>query len=146
MNSIAVISGDLVLYWNGIVLALGLAAGLCLSLALYPRYNRHSAAVWVFFPFAVLLGLILSRLIYWYCHIEQLGSFCECLAAPNTGSYFMHGEIRHVKAAAKDALSPKYSPPMPSNTATQCSLRKEKVVETGCLRPLFCSSRQRPAK
>lgn len=101
MNSIAVISGDLVLYWNGIVLALGLAAGLCLSLALYPRYNRHSAAVWVFFPFAVLLGLILSRLIYWYCHIEQFGSFWECLASPNTGSYAMPGVILGVLAAAQ---------------------------------------------
>ena len=101
MNSIAVISGDLVLYWNGIVLALGLAAGLCLSLALYPRYNRHSAAVWVFFPFAVLLGLILSRLIYWYCHIEQFGSFWECLASPNTGSYAMPGVILGVLGAAQ---------------------------------------------
>ena len=103
MNSIAVISGDLVLYWNGIVLALGLAAGLCLSLALYPRYNRHSAAVWVFFPFAVVLGLLLSRLIYWYCHIEQFGSIWECAAALNTGSYAMPGVILGVMAAARVA-------------------------------------------
>lgn len=103
MNSTAVISGDLVLYFNGIILALGMAAGLCLSLALYPRYNRHSAAVWVFFPFAVLLGLIFSRVIYWYCHIEQFGSFWECLADLNSGSYALPGVILGVWCAARIA-------------------------------------------
>ena len=57
MSQIAYLDGSTVLYWGSLVLVLGLAAGLCLSLALYPRYNRHSAAVWVFFPFALVLGL-----------------------------------------------------------------------------------------
>ena len=100
MSQIAYLSGGLVLYWPSLILTLGLAAGLCLALALYPRYNRHSAAVWVFFPFALLLGLLFSRLIYWYCHIEQFSSVWEALVEYNSGSYALFGVIFGVWAAA----------------------------------------------
>ena len=100
MSQIAYLAGDRVLYWGALIQALGLAAGLCLALALYPRYNRHSAAVWVFFPFALVLGLFLSRVIYWYCHLEQFGSFLEALADFNFGSYALFGVIFGVWLAA----------------------------------------------
>ena len=100
MSQIAYLSGGLVLYWPSLVLALGLGAGLCLSLALYPRYNRHSAAVWVFFPFAVILGLFFSRIVYWYCHIELFPSFWDALADYNLGGYALFGAVFGVWAAA----------------------------------------------
>ena len=100
MNPIAYLNGGLVLYWPSLVLALGLAAGLCLSLALYPRYNRHSAAVWVFFPFALLLGLFCARVVYWYCHLELFASFWDALADYNRGGYALFGAIFGVWAAA----------------------------------------------
>ena len=100
MSQIAYLYGGFVLYWPSLVLALGLAAGLCLSLALYPRYNRHSAAVWVFFPFALILGLFCARVVYWYCHIEQFDSFWEALVDYNVGGYALFGVIFGVWAAA----------------------------------------------
>ena len=100
MNQIAYLSGERVLYWAGLIPALSLAAGLCLALALYPRYNRHSAAVWVFFPFALILSLLLSRVIYWYCHIEQFSSFPEAISDWNSGSYALPGVILGVWLAA----------------------------------------------
>ncbi len=100
MSQIAYLAGGLVLYWPSLVLALGLGAGLCLSLALYPRYNRHSAAVWVFFPFALILGLFCARVIYWYCHLEQFASFWEALVDYNAGGYALFGVIFGVWAAA----------------------------------------------
>ncbi len=100
MSQIAYLAHGLTLYWPSLVLALGLAAGLCLSLALYPRYNRHSAAVWVFFPFALILGLFFSRVVYWYCHLEQFGSFWEALVDYNRGGYALFGVIFGVWAAA----------------------------------------------
>ena len=101
MSQIALLSGGRVLYWGGLIPALGLAAGLCLTLALYPLYNRHSAAVWVFFPFALLLGEVFARVIYWYCHIEQFPSFWAALTDYNTGSYALPGVILGVWAAAR---------------------------------------------
>lgn len=100
MSQIAYLSGQLALYWPSLILALGLAAGLCLSLALYPRYNRHSAALWVFFPFALLLGLFCARVVYWFCHLEQFSSFWQALIEYNVGGYALFGVILGVWAAA----------------------------------------------
>ena len=100
MNAIAWLDGSLILYWNALILALGLAAGLCLTLALYPRYNRHSAAVWVFFPFALVLGLLFSRLIYWYCQQEQFSSLWAAFTDWNRGSCALFGVIPGVVCAA----------------------------------------------
>ena len=100
MSQIAYMSGERILYWSGLIPALGLAAGLCLALALFPRYNRHNTAVWVFFPFALILGLFFSRVIYWYCHMEQFPSFPEALLDWNTGSYALPGVILGVFLAA----------------------------------------------
>ena len=100
MNPIAYLSGGRGLYWAGLIPALGLAAGLCLTLALYPRYNRHNTAVWVFFPFAVVLSAFFARVIYWYCHIEQFPSFLDALLDWNTGSYALPGVIGGVWLAA----------------------------------------------
>lgn len=100
MNAIAFLGGGLVLYWNSLVLVGGLAAGLALSLALYPRYNRHPAAVWVFFPFALVLGLLFSRLIYWYCQQEQFASFWDAMGDWNRGSFALFGVIPGLVCAA----------------------------------------------
>lgn len=100
MNPIAWMSGERIVYWIGLIQALGLAAGLCLALGLFPRYNRHNAAVWVFFPFALVLGLFFARVIYWYCHLEQFPSFLEALADWNTGSYALPGVVIGVMLAA----------------------------------------------
>ena len=100
MSQIAYLSGGLALYWPSLILALGLGAGLCLTRALYPRYNRHSTAVWVFFPFALILSLLFARVIYWYCHLEQFPSFWDAMADYNTGGYALFGAIFGVWAAA----------------------------------------------
>lgn len=93
MSQIAYMSGERIVYWSGLIFALGLAAGLALALAIYPRYHRHNTAVWVFFPFALLLGLLFSRIIYWYCHLEQFSSLLDALAEWNTGSYALPGVV-----------------------------------------------------
>ena len=45
MNEIAVFTGSLTIYWSAIIICLGIAAGLCLTLALYPMDHRHNTAV-----------------------------------------------------------------------------------------------------
>ena len=58
MNEIAVFTGNITIYWSAVVITLGIAAGLCLSLALYPMDHRHNTAVWVFFPIALALSVL----------------------------------------------------------------------------------------
>lgn len=100
MNEIAVFTGSLTIYWSSIVICLGIAAGLCLSLALYPMDHRHNTAVWVFFPIATVLSILLSRLIHWYSHIEQYGSLMAAMTDYSNGGYCIQGIILGVLFAA----------------------------------------------
>lgn len=100
MNEIAVFTGDFIIYWSAVVITLGIAAGLCLTLALYPMDHRHNTAVWVFFPFAVAFGVVLSRLIHWYSHIEQYPSLLDALTDYSTGGYCIQGIVLGALLAA----------------------------------------------
>ena len=100
MNEIAVFTGSLTIYWSAIVITLGIAAGLCLSLALYPMDHRHNTAVWVFFPIAVVLSVLFSRTIHWYSHIEQYESLLKSVTDYSTGGYCIQGIILGVLLAA----------------------------------------------
>ena len=100
MNEIAVFTGSLTIYWSAIVITLGIAAGLCLSLALYPMDHRHNTAVWVFFPIAVVLSVLFSRTIHWYSHIEQYESLLKSITDYSTGGYCIQGVILGVLLAA----------------------------------------------
>ena len=101
MNEIAVFTGSITIYWSAIVITLGMAAGLCLTLALYPMDHRHNTAVWVFFPIAVVLSVLLSRLIHWYSHIEQYESLLQALTDYSFGGYCVQGIILGVLLAAR---------------------------------------------
>ncbi len=100
MNEIAVFTGNITIYWSAVVITLGIAAGLCLSLALYPMDHRHNTAVWVFFPIALTLSVLLSRLIHWYSHIEQYDSLLASLTDYSSGGYCIQGIILGVLFAA----------------------------------------------
>ena len=93
MNEIAVFTGSITIYWSSIIICLGIAAGLCLTLALYPMDHRHNTAVWVFFPIAVVLSVLLSRIIHWYSHIEQYESLLASITDYSTGGYCVQGII-----------------------------------------------------
>ena len=100
MTEIAVYTGSLTIYWSSIIITLGIAAGLFLTLALYPMDHRHNTAVWVWFPFAVVLSVLLSRVIHWYSHIEQYPSLTASLQDLTGGGYCIQGIIIGVWLAA----------------------------------------------
>lgn len=93
MNPIAIYTGDLTIYWSGIIIAIGIAVALTMTLALYPMSGRNNAAVWVMFPFALFFSVIFARIIYWYCHIEQYDSIRQALLDYSTGSFCLPGVI-----------------------------------------------------
>lgn len=93
MNPIAFINGDLTIYWNAIVIALGVAACFCLTMALFTAHGGRAVAIWVLLPFAILLSLPLARLIHWYCHSEQYLSFMAAMTDYGSGNYCLAGVI-----------------------------------------------------
>ena len=142
MNAVAYLDSGVTLYWSGLVFALGLAAGLSLTLALYPRYNRHTAAVWVFFPFALVLGLGFSRLIYWYCQMEQFSSFWQAIGELNRGSFALFGVIPGVLCAAWSRLEIQAARPCEPRGASPGRRRAGALSEL-CLHPSLRALGQR---
>ena len=93
MSSVAIYTGQITVYWSGIIIGLGVAMCLSMALALYPADGRHNAAVWVMFPFALFFSIVFARTIYWYCHIEQYTSIRQALLDYSTGSFCLPGVI-----------------------------------------------------
>ena len=92
-NPIAVYSGNTVIYWSAIIISLGLLASLLMTLSLQ-RSNRNPAfVVYLFFLLTVLFSVPLCRLLHWYCHAEQYGSFKAAMTDYSSGSYVLAGAI-----------------------------------------------------
>ena len=100
MNPIAIYSGSLVIYWSAIVITLGIAAGFLLSYGVHVSHGGTGAAMWVFLPFATVFSVLLSRLIHWYCHMEQYGGFFAAILDYSMGGYCLPGVLFGVILAA----------------------------------------------
>lgn len=100
MTQIAVYSGDIVIYWSSIIITLGVAACFALSFALYSSHGGSPAAMWAMLPLCVLLSVLLSRVIHWYCHIEQYSGLANALSDFSVGSFCLWGVIFGVLLSA----------------------------------------------
>ena len=109
-SSIAIYSGPIVIYWSSLIIALGLAAALCLSLALYRGSGGRAAAVLLLLPLALLFSVPLCRLIHWYCHAEQYTGLFDALTDYSTGSYCLPGALLGTWFAAFLVRKLKFAP------------------------------------
>lgn len=91
MNIIAVSKGDLLIYWNSIVIALGALSGLALSLALCHDRKCSKAAVLAFFPFAFVFSMFIARLMNWYFFAEQYPSLKAAMTDFTVGGFCVAG-------------------------------------------------------
>ena len=91
MNQIAFILADTTIYWYSIILALSLLSGICIFMACC-RYADirpfHAAATVVL---SVVLSLILSRLVYWYCRPDNFSGWTQALTTPSSGKMALVG-------------------------------------------------------
>lgn len=93
MNPVAIHIGSTVIYWSSLVIALGIAACFFISLALYTSYAGGGGPMWMLLPLAVIFSVVLSRLIHWYCHIEQYPGLLGALTDYSAGGYCLPGAI-----------------------------------------------------
>lgn len=100
MNSIAICSGNTVIYWSAIIICLAAAAWFCLSCAVYTSHGGQSTAMWLLMPVAVLLSVLFSRFIHWYCHAEQYVSFWQAMTDYSSGGYCLPGMLLGVALSA----------------------------------------------
>ena len=100
MNPVAYLNGDTVIYWSGLIIALGIAAGFLLSYAIWTAHTNKGAALWVFLPFAIVLSVLFCRLLHFYCHDEQYLSFGDALVNYSSGGFALAGSLLGVFLAA----------------------------------------------
>lgn len=93
MSSVAFSSGSTVIYWSGLIIAIGVMAGFLLSYSIWSAHTSKGAALWLFLPIAVILSVIFCRLLHYYCHDEQYKSFISALTDYSTGGYAIAGMI-----------------------------------------------------
>ena len=100
MNQIAVCIGNTFIYWSSVIIFLGIAASFALSYALYTSHGGRGSALWLLLPLALLFSVLLSRLIHWYCHMEQYAGFWRAMTDYSQGDYCLHGAILGTMLAA----------------------------------------------
>jgi prolipoprotein diacylglyceryltransferase len=100
MDRIAFIYGETFLYWSSIILTLAVAAAVCTFLFLYLRekYNGLGAAFLV--PASMVLSLIFSRAMHWYCMANAYDSLKGALTTFTGGGYALMGVFAGCALAA----------------------------------------------
>lgn len=79
------------IYWYCVILALSVGAGVCLFMAGCAHRDisplRASAAALA----AVLLSLLFSRMLYWYCRSDDFVSFTQAMCQPRADAHALAG-------------------------------------------------------
>ena len=109
-SSIAIYSGPIVIYWSSLIIALGLAAALCLSLALYRGSGGRAPAMLLLLPLAMLYYEPRCRFIHCYSQEEKYTSLFDALTDYSTGSYCLPGALLGVWLAAFLVRKLKFAP------------------------------------
>jgi len=101
MNQIAISIGETAIYWNSIIIALGILACFALSIALYSAHGGSAFSMMIMLAFSLLLSVFLSRFLHWYCHEDQYKGLMHCLKDYSVGSFCVPGILFGVLFAAK---------------------------------------------
>ena len=100
MNPIAIIVDNTQIHWDAIIIVLAIPAWFFSFHSLYTANKGSRLASWIFLPFAVLMGAISSRLLYWYSHVEQYKGLSQALEDFNIGCFSMLGILPGLFLAA----------------------------------------------
>lgn len=91
MERIAFIGVDTFLYWSPIVIAMAAAAAIAFYAAVYTKKGGSIVALSLSLPIAILLSVVLSRLIHWYCRSGAYDSFQSAMTDYSHGGYALLG-------------------------------------------------------
>ena len=91
MEPIALFNNGNIIYWNSIIIGLGIIAGCFVTWMLYLGRNRFGAVIYVYLPLATVGSVYLARIFHWYCNQEQYKSFSAAMANMEKGSFLIPG-------------------------------------------------------
>ena len=93
MSGAVLTIGSLALYKSALVIALGAAACFCLGYALYAALGGERSAYWLFAFCDLVLSVLFTRFLHYYCHAEQYASFRRAMTDYSVGGYVLAGLV-----------------------------------------------------
>lgn len=91
MDKIAFLVGNNTIYWSSIITTLAALVASCFFLSLYIEKNDTCVAGFVAVPVGIVLSVVLSRLIHWYCRADSYESFTVAMTNLAEGGYALLG-------------------------------------------------------
>lgn len=91
MNKIAFAVGDLLIYWNSVVLALAILTGVVLFWATYIRRSEYVAGAAILCPLAIVVSFWFARLFHWYFRAESYSGFFSAMTDFTGSGYALIG-------------------------------------------------------
>lgn len=93
MEPIAVYFENTIIYWPSVVIIAGIIAGFILGLSLYSNKGRLLFPCFMYLSIASILSVFFSKIMHWYCHIEQYDSFNAAITNLNSPGYLIPGML-----------------------------------------------------
>ena len=100
MDKVAFIIGETFLYWNSIILILAVLTAIFTFLAFYVSRGRNGLGAALIVPLSLILSVVLSRLIHWYCRTDAYESMQSALTVFTGGGYALMGVFAGCALAA----------------------------------------------
>ena len=91
MEKIAFIIGQTYIYWQSVILMLAALTAMLMFLGLYIGKTGNAAGAFVTVPLAMAAGLVISRIVHWYCQTAAYPSFTAALTQWNSGGFALVG-------------------------------------------------------
>ena len=91
MEKVAFINGGTFIYWSSIVLTFAIVAAVVLFAGLYLWKSKDGMALSLTLPVAILLSVVLSRWIHWYCLTDSYESLQAAMTDYTWGGYALMG-------------------------------------------------------
>jgi len=91
MNKIAFILGEILIYWNSVIMALAIFTGVILFWAAFIRNSDNIAGGAVLCPAAIAVSFVLARLIHWYFRADSYDGFLAAMTDFSGTGYALSG-------------------------------------------------------
>lgn len=100
MEKVAFINGGTFIYWSSIVLTFAAVTAIALFAGLYLWKSKNGMAMCLTIPVALLLSVVISRFVHWYCLTDSYESMNAALTDYTWGGYALMGAFAGCLLAA----------------------------------------------
>ena len=74
MEKVAFINGGTFIYWSSIILTIAVIAAIAVFAGIYLWKSKNGCALSLTVPVALLLSIVISRWVHWYCLTDSYES------------------------------------------------------------------------